>query len=226
MKVLFIGNSFTYYNDLPAMVQAMADAAGLEAQTRMVAFGGYFLRQHTDPEDKHYGEALEALKEKWDVVVLQEQSKAPAVAPEIFAEGTARLMPYIEAAGARPLFYMTWPYRQGSVKLESSGMEYPEMLEKLTAGYEAEMVRYGAEGVRVGEAFVKLQEKYPYLTPYLPDCYHPNPAGTYLAARLFFRTLFGQEAPAPSVWCPEGLDQRAAEIIAPLDRGAGSRQAD
>lgn len=213
MKVLFIGNSFTYFNDLPAMVQAMADAVGLDAQTRMVAFGGYFLRQYTDPEDKHYGEALEALKEPWDVVVLQEQSKAPAVAPEIFSEGVAKLMPYIEAAGAKPLFYMTWPYRQGSVKLESSGMEYREMFEKLTAAYETEMARYGASGVRVGEAFVTLQEKYPYITPYLPDCYHPNPAGTYLAARLFFRTLFGQDAPAPSCWCPEKLDRRVAQII-------------
>ena len=213
MKVLFIGNSFTYFNDLPAMVQAMADAAGIKAQTHMVAFGGYFLRQHTDPEDKHYGEALEALKEPWDTVVLQEQSKAPAVAPEIFAEGVAKLMPYIEAAGAKPLFYMTWPYRQGSRKLESSGMEYQEMFEKLTEAYEAEMTRYGASGVRVGEAFVKLQEKYPYITPYLPDCYHPNPAGTYLAARRFFETLFGQKAPDPSCWCPEKLDRRVAQII-------------
>ena len=216
MKVLFIGNSFTYFNDLPAMIQAMADAAGLKAQTRMVAFGGYFLRQYADPADKHYAEATDALKEKWDIVVLQEQSQTPALAREIFEEGVSKLMPYIEAAGAKPLFYMTWPYRQGSVKLESSGMEYHEMLEKLTAGYEAEMARFGARGVRVGDAFVKLQEEFPYLTPYLPDCFHPNTAGTYLAARLFFRELFGQEAPAPSVWCPEGLDRRAAEIVAAL----------
>ena len=213
MKVLFIGNSFTYYNDLPAMVQAMADAAGLGAQTRMLAYGGYFLRQHTDPEDQHFGEAEELLKEGWDAVVLQEQSKTPAVAPEMFAEGVAKLIPMITAAGAKPLFYMTWPYRQNSVKLESSGMEYQEMFEKLTAGYEAEMAKYDAPGVRVGEAFVRLQEKYPYVTPYVPDCYHPNPAGTYLGACLFFRALFGEKAPAPSVWCPEGLDERIAKLI-------------
>ena len=47
-KVLFIGNSFTYFNAMPAMVQAMADAAGLKADIRMIAYGGY--RKLADPE--------------------------------------------------------------------------------------------------------------------------------------------------------------------------------
>ena len=212
-KVLFIGNSFTYFNAMPAMVQAMADAAGLKADIRMIAYGGYFLRQHTDPSDKHYGEALELLKEPWDVVVLQEQSKTPAVAPEIFAEGVTALMPAIRACGAKPLFYMTWPYRIGSVKLKDSGMEYGEMQVKLDTGYRRQMQQHGAEGVAVGDAFVRLQERLPYFNPYREDCYHPNAAGSYVAACLFFEALFGQEAPAPEAYLPAGVDPSFAALL-------------
>ena len=212
-KILFIGNSFTYFNAMPAMVQAMADAAAEEAEIRMVAYGGYFLRQHTDPEDAHYGEALGLLKEPWDVVVLQEQSKTPAVAPEIFAEGVAGLLPAIRACGAKPLFYMTWPYRQGSTKLKESGMEYGEMQVKLDTGYAKQMKLAGADGVAVGDAFVRLQTCLPYFNPYREDCYHPNAAGSYIAACLFFKALFGKEAPSPAEYVPAGLDASFAALL-------------
>ncbi len=213
-RILFIGNSLTYYNNLPAMVQDMADAAKEPAYTRMLAYAGYTLLRHTDPEDPHFDEARRIiLGEPWDIIVLQDGAKTPVVGPDRMDKGFAGLMPYIRQAGAKPVFYKTWPYREGCVTLNELGVSYREMLEILNRCYEKQMALYEAPGVPVGEESARVQEKYPYLTLYLPDCIHPNKAGTYLAACLFYRTLFEKDAPPAKIWCPAGLDERIAEML-------------
>src|SRR5262245_23227206 len=65
-RVLFVGNSYTYFNDLPEMLAALAAAGGHALETRMVAPGGWRLRDHFEG-----GEALGVLRaEHWDFVVL------------------------------------------------------------------------------------------------------------------------------------------------------------
>jgi len=69
LRVLFIGNSLTQSNDLPAIVQALAVAGGQPALTQKSV-----LLPGTSLEDQwNNGRALKALRaEKWDVVVLQQ----------------------------------------------------------------------------------------------------------------------------------------------------------
>lgn len=220
-RILFIGNSFTYFNGMPATVQGMADAAGIEADVRMLAYGGYELRRYTDPEDPHGGEALPLIaSEPWDAVVLQEQSIAPAVRRELFREGTDGLIPAIRERGARPVFYATWPYQDGSPKLEETGLGYHEMLRLLTEGYQAEADRLACPLVPVGEAFVRFQETYPDFSLYKSDFYHPNAAGSYLAACLFFRFFFGRDV--PETYLPEGLAPADAETVRRFTAGPES----
>jgi hypothetical protein len=76
LKVLFIGNSLTSVNDLPALIVALAAAAGgrrIETQERLV--GGYTFEQHVKD-----GKAVAKIREdRWDVVVLQEQGLTPLI---------------------------------------------------------------------------------------------------------------------------------------------------
>ena len=217
-RILFIGNSFTYYNQMPAMVQAMADAAGIRARIRMLAYGGYKLAYYTDPENPHGSEALPLIaSEPWDAVVLQEQSITPAVARDLFRKGTEGLVPAIRAAGAEPVFYATWPYRDGSPKLDATGLDYLEMLRLLTEGYRKESEFWKAETVWVGEPFVRFQELNPTFSLYMPDHFHPNAAGSYLAACLFFRHFF--KADPPASWCPDDLSPSFAEMIRQFPAG-------
>ena len=211
-RILFIGNSFTYFNEMPAMVQGMADAAGLQADVRMLAYGGYELRRYTDPADPHGNEALPLIaSEPWDAVVLQEQSIAPAIRRDLFREGVDGLVPAIRGRGAMPVFYATWPYQEGSPKLSGTGLEYREMLRLLSEGYQAEAGRLGCPLVPVGEAFVRFQDAHPGFCLYKSDFYHPNAAGSFLAACLFFRFFFGCEA--PETYLPEGLTPADAETV-------------
>ena len=197
---------------MPDMVQAMADTAGIPAEIRTLAYGGFKLMFYTDPEHSHGTEALPLIASApWDAVVLQEQSITPAIARDLFHKGTEGLVPAIRAAGAEPVFYATWPYRDHSPKLDATGFDYPEMLRLLTEGYRAEAEYWKADAVWVGEPFVRFQEVNPTFSLYMPDHFHPNAAGSYLAACLFFRYFF--EADPPAAYCPEDLSPTFAEKI-------------
>lgn len=212
MDVLFIGNSFTYYNEMPEILNSLSDAAGAGIHAERLTYGGYYLKWYTDPENPHGNEVMPLLKSRhFDYVVLQEQSMAPAAEPEIFAEGVAALIPYIRENGAKPVFYKTWAYARESAKLKNSGMGYEEMLFRLTAAYDAESSKYGFPGVPVGEKFFRVMEDHPTLHLLKEDAYHPNLCGSYLAACMFLKFFTGKNP--PDTWIPEKFDAGFAEII-------------
>ena len=76
MRVLFIGNSLTAWNELPQVVARLAQADGQpQPLVRMVAVGGFSLEDHW-----HQGDARRAIADgPWDVVVLQQ---GPSALPE------------------------------------------------------------------------------------------------------------------------------------------------
>src|SRR5438034_11816170 len=74
-RVLFIGNSYTYVNDLPAMFAGLAQSGGHRVETGMVAVGGSTLGEHA----ASVATAAKLTSARWDLVVLQEQSQIPSV---------------------------------------------------------------------------------------------------------------------------------------------------
>ena len=106
MKILWIGNSFTYYNDLPAIFEGITQNEGKEVQTLSITKGGWFLHRHADPKDEMGAKVAEALKEEWDVVVIQEQSFQPVRDPEDYMASAASL---IKRCGKAKVFlYQSW----------------------------------------------------------------------------------------------------------------------
>merc|ERR1711936_1103745 len=74
LKVLWIGNSYTYYNDLPKMVARVTKADGIDLEYDSHTEGGWTWEKHA-----HSQETLEKIySQKWDVVIMQEQSTRPA----------------------------------------------------------------------------------------------------------------------------------------------------
>src|SRR5829696_4290620 len=105
LRVLFIGNSLTYANDLPLIVQALAKAAGQNWYIDSITYGGFSLDDHWSN-----GEAPKAIKsQRWDFVVLQH---GPSTLPSSRVELRNSAKKYnkiIRKAGARPALYMVWP---------------------------------------------------------------------------------------------------------------------
>ena len=182
MRILMLGNSFTYYHDMPDILAAMLDAE-VTAHTR----GGAMLSEQFNPETEMGARTLAALKdEKWDYVVLQEQSNAPVTKKNGFLKSAAALCGLIKENGAKPVFYATWAYREGSEKLASMDMSYDEMDRAMLESYSEAADANGALIAKVGSAFTSARNM---VCLYEEDDYHPSEAGSVLAAATIARVI-------------------------------------
>src|SRR5437773_6623907 len=104
MKILFIGNSFTARNDVPGIIESLANARGKQIDHRLISAGGASLRMHWNK-----GEAQRAIQEtRYDYVVLQEQSTLPVKNPRRMHENIRLFDQAIKASGAKTALYLTW----------------------------------------------------------------------------------------------------------------------
>lgn len=188
MKVLFIGNSYTYFNDLPGLLSSFAAANGLEIATESVTEGGMTLLGHI-----RSGEAISRIRSGgWDVVVLQEQSTRPLHAPGLMDAAAQDLADEIKRIGARPALYLTWARR-----------DHPEDQSVLDAAYRQCAQVTGATLVPVGLCWQRARDERPSMDLYEEDGSHPGPMGTYLAACAFYAVLAGRS--------PEGTPVREVQ---------------
>ena len=214
-KVLFIGNSFTYYNDLPKMLEVLADG---QLFCDSVTKGGAYLRSYADSEHELGVKVLEKAKEFWDVVILQDQSFNPVKNQQEFFCSVGKLASLFPESEI--YLYQTWAYEADSEKLEQTGMSQAEMTEALKLAYEKASEIIGAVCVPVGNAFAKALELSQDMKLYQPDHYHPLPNGSYIAACMLYQYLTGKNANdldiVDGVTDEDGIILRAAvhEVIA------------
>ncbi|MBO4548845.1 MAG: SGNH/GDSL hydrolase family protein [Abditibacteriota bacterium] len=174
MRILFLGNSFTYFHDLYKEVARLT-----EGETEQNVKGGAALAEQLNPETELGKSARLLLQQKWDYVVLQEQSAKPMTNREAFLKSAEELCRLVREAGAKPVFYATWPYRKDSDKLASTGRSYREMFIALTEAYHEAARANDALIADVGTAFYNSKADL-----YEPDAFHPNSGGTALAAEI------------------------------------------
>jgi hypothetical protein len=175
--VLFIGNSFTQRNDLPGMVAALAASAtpARRVETRRVIANGVALKTHWER-----GAAREAIRPKpLHYVVLQEQSTLPLKNRSKMHEYVRLFHGDITAAGAKTVLYLTW-----------ARSHMFERQDELSDAYLSIGRELGAVVAPVGVAWQTAFRQDPALVLHDKDGSHPNPLGTYLAACVFYATLF------------------------------------
>jgi sortase B len=191
MEILFIGNSFTYYNDMPAVFESLACMSEIDVSVKSVAFGGHYLRQHIQPGS----EARKMLEtKKWDYVVIQEQSMNPVTDYADFQSSTATLASLARECGAAVVLYQTWAYEKGSAKIKNTGLSYNKMHSDLNKAYMHAAHSCAALRAPVGNAFYYTLKKHPDIGLYdSRDGYHPSALGSYLAACVIFFSIFGSK---------------------------------
>ena len=159
----------------------------LNAEVKGNLRGGAYLHQHIDPSDELCVITQNLLaKETWDYVVLQDQSQGPITNGEDFRRAVDALCPMIRAAGATPVLYATWAYRDATQRLSDTGLSYADMLAKLTEGYTAAAEANDALLAPVGKAFSDTRK---LLDLYVEDDYHPSQTGSLLAAMTIAKTI-------------------------------------
>ena len=179
LRVLFIGNSYTYCHQMPAMIGRLAAAAGdvRPFEYKTVVRGGETLEGHWKR-----GEALAKIREGgWDVVVLQEQSLRPVQDTARFHEYARLFAAAIEKAGARTCFYLTWA-REHTPERQP---DYNEACLSIAR-------ELGAMAAPAGIAWQNARKENPTWPLYAGDRSHPRPLGAYLTACVFYGTLYGR----------------------------------
>lgn len=173
MKVLFIGNSHTYFNDMPALFKAFAAQKGLEAQVTMLTKGGmgldYHLKQEQTLFNIRYGE--------YDYVVLQHTAH-PMGDLTAMQEAARALVRIIREAGSTPVFYQTWAQKGDEA--------YQPIMSGVYADLGKEM---NVPVAPVGDEWQKYRLAHPEADLYWKDGAHASPEGSALAARVILSAI-------------------------------------
>ena len=185
MRVLFIGNSYTYVNDLPMVIADLASAAreARPFKPDVVLVGGATLEGHIAGRD-----ALPAIaRGGWDAIVLQEQSTRPITDPDKMWRDVKTLAVAAKKVNAKLVLYETWAREA-----------LPGTQDSLTHVYHKAASDVHAVVAPVGEvwsAFRGQEGAIPAGTHsvlFRADGSHPSPVGTYLAATVLYQTLYGK----------------------------------
>ena len=183
LRILMLGNSLTYYNNMPSM---LAEMTGAEIVTHTK--GGAHLSEQLDPNTKIGASTLQALDEgDWDYVVLQEQSAQPIKSDEPeYLQSVTELSDRVKAIGATPIIYATWPYFDGAERLSKLGISRQEMGDRLESSFEQAASSTGALMANVEGAFDSASD---LSMLYAEDGVHPSAIGSRLAAETIARTI-------------------------------------
>jgi hypothetical protein len=183
VRILFVGNSFTSRNNLPALIKGLAKARGIEIEHKLISAGGASLRQHLNA-----GKALDEIASGgFDTVVLQEQSTLPIKSPDRFRESARDFDEAITAADARTALYLTWARRNA-----------PETQQALTKAYGGAAAELGASLIPVGPVWERFLATHDEPALHDTDNSHPALTGSYLAACVFLIALLQED--------PVGID--------------------
>ena len=203
LAILFIGNSLTYWNDMPDILERLLEDADIgPVYVDMQAFANWGLTDHW--EDIRTRNLIES--GGWDVVALQQGPSATEGRPSLL-QYSALFAAEIEAAGARTALYMVWPAEDRSFDFDGVSDSYR------TAAEQVDGLLYPA-----GEAWRAAWVRDPTLELYGPDRFHPSLLGSYLVALVIYEQLSGKdprELP-PEIPIPGGkvvLSQSVADAV-------------
>jgi hypothetical protein len=186
LRVLFIGNSMTYLNDLPRLTARLAASAKppRALETEFVGEGGATLRRHWEA-----GRALEAIRAgNWDYVVLQEQSGTAQIRNHEFQDYARRFDAEIKKAGAKTLLFLSW-----------ARLDAPHDLRLVVEEFGSVAAEVKAAVAPIGLAWHHALQENSALRLHYDDGSHPGPAGTYLTACVLYTMLYAAS--------PVGLDR-------------------
>jgi PKD repeat protein len=194
-KVLFIGNSYTYTNNMPLMLQTLATALGDTLVYGQSDPGGYTLEEHSA-----YAPTLSLIfSQQWDIVVLQEQSELPSFPP---AQVDTQVYPYAHILDSmihandsctQTMFMMTWGHADGD-PANCPGYPvictYDGMQQRLRESYLQMTQDNSAIVAPVGAAWKVMRDSFPTVWLYQSDSDHPDIQGSYLETCVLYSSIF------------------------------------
>lgn len=180
-NILFVGNSYTYFWNLPQQVSVIAESKGMSLKTSQSTSGGTNWGQHWRGEKNISSKSL-IENGQFDAIILQNHSMRSLEAPDSLMYYGKLFADLIQKNDAKVFLYMTWarewdPYMQATIR----------------TAYEQLARETGATVVPVGLAWERARNLRPDIELFAKDGSHPSPLGSYLTACVFYRVLTGKE---------------------------------
>jgi hypothetical protein len=188
-RVLFVGNSLTYYNDVPRIAAAMLAAADRPPEVDMLASGGETIAGHL-----RQGELAKLLDtHAYDIVVLQDLGGFPACDDDFpgCKQAIASVCEAVQRAhdaGAKPILFGTW-------------QQVPAAQRELSGATRDEAKRCNVALADVGAAMQRFTARVRDVSPWLKDG-HPTLAGSWITASALARAIAGRDLPVEMSGAP------------------------
>ena len=179
LSVLFVGNSYTYFSNMPQIVSLISDRTAVKLITSKSTAGGATLSNHWNGE-KGLKTKERITNGNYDIVVLQEHSMGTIEGKDDFLKYSKKLSDLIKDSGAKPYFYVTWAREK-----------VPQYQETITGAYQQAARKNGCGLVLVGEAWKQARALRPGIELFTADGSHPSDLGAFLTACVFAKTLSG-----------------------------------
>ena len=180
MRVLLIGNSHTYFNDMPRIFREIARGNGVETEVAMLAHGGMGFGFHAEQPEARFN----ILYGNYDYIVLQHVAHPFGDEEEMFRDAR-RLADLIAQTSARPILYMTWPEKRN-----------PQGLARMAEAYLRLGRELPARVAPVGLAWARYRREHPDQELYFTDGEHASPLGSRLAAYTILAAVL-ERPPVP-----------------------------
>lgn len=177
-RILFVGNSFTFCNMTPNTVSKIAAGLTKESpQVTQLVFPNYTLEDHY--KKGHYQTLLR--EQKFDYVVLQEQSYRSLIGTASTIEYGQKMAELARQSGAKVFLFEIWADRNR-----------PDDQSKIDSNALLVASKIGAQLVRIGDAFFYARSRFPDIQLYAEDGHHPSQYGSYLASCVLFHSLYNR----------------------------------
>lgn len=189
-SILFLGNSYTSTSNVPGTFKSLAESAGKSVYIESYTPGGKQLNQHASDATT----LAKINSKKWDYIILQEQSQMPLINPGNTRFYAQQLVQTIKTNHlcTEPIIYMTWARKEGNSWLTQIGYTHEQMASYYEEFYGNVFEWTTGRVSPVGSAFHEATRR--GINIYSGDGSHQNSDGTYLAACVFYATVF-KESP-------------------------------
>jgi hypothetical protein len=176
VKILFVGNSFTFFWNMPQLVKAMGESQGISLDIHQSTVGGSNLKHHWHEEKGTITRKL-LNEQDWDYVILGDHSLSTINASERFKEYGTKFSKLIRSKGAEPIFYLTWAYKSNPLMQPTITKAYLDLAHELNA-----------KVIPIGPIWMKARNLRPDINLYFDDK-HPSSDGSYLIALITYKAL-------------------------------------
>jgi hypothetical protein len=196
VKILFVGNSYTYAFAMPEILKELAASKGYQIEYDMQTPGGETFERHWKK-----GKALSKINSgKYDIIIFQDQSYEPVCDPENMFKYGKLLLKAAEKVNARRILYMTMAYKAPLKWMKKDDADakrclalYPNMVGSLADSYRKLAKETDSEVAPVGLAWTMAYKSIPGLNLHVADNSHPNVKGAYLTALVFFSVIYNEK---------------------------------